>query len=80
MFAWKYSRVRLFRSHSNKKRTLNYQNTYRELKIMLMTDKECLTSVQGGGGLIPISLVALLQTLACNVGGHTYSHQNHLPR
>ena len=49
---------------------------------MLMTDQKCCTSVQGVGvGLTPFSLVALLQTLACNVGGqtHTHTHQNHLP-
>ena len=27
-----------------------------------------------GVGLTPFSLVALLQTLACNVGGHTHTH------
>ena len=46
---------------------------------MWMTDEECRTSVQGGGGemglgLTPFSLVALLQTLACNIGGHTRTH------
>ena len=47
----------------------------REFKKMWMTDQECLASVQGVGvGLSPFSLVALLQTLACNVGGHTYIH------
>ena len=35
---------------------------------------ECRTSLQGGGGgPNPFSLVALLQTLACNVGGQTHT-------
>ena len=63
----------------------------RELKKMWMTDQKC-TSVQGGGGggggvgvgLILFYFVVLLQTLACNVGGHTPTPtpplQNHLPR
>ena len=38
---------------------------------MWMTDQECRTSVQGVG-LTPFSLVALLQTLACNVGTHAH--------
>ena len=41
---------------------------------MRMTDQECRTSVQGGGSGPNPFLVALLQTLTCNVGGHTHTH------
>ena len=41
---------------------------------MWMTDQKCRAG-GWGVGLTPIFLVALLQTLACNVGGkHTHKH------
>ena len=43
---------------------------------MWMTDQECHTSVQGGGGGPNPFLVALLQTLACYVGGHTHTPES----
>ena len=43
--------------------------------LMTLTDQECRASLQGGGvDLTPFSLVALLQTLACNLGGHVHTH------
>ena len=42
-----------------------------------MTDQKCRTSVQGRGGWGALTLfyfVALLQTLACNIGGQTHTH------
>ena len=66
-----YSRVRLFRSHSDKKRTSNYPQF--ELSVW-MTESEMSYKCTGGVGvgLTLFSLVALLQTHACNVGGQTH--------
>ena len=42
-----------------------------------MDDRSGMSYKCAGGvgvGLTPFSLVALLKTLACNVGGHTHTH------
>ena len=74
----RYSQAPLFRSHSHKKRNLNYSkfelSEYIEKEILKtwMIDQECRTSVQGvGGGPNPYLSCSLI---ACNVGGHTHIH------
>ena len=81
-----YSRIRLFQSHSDQKRTSNYSKFELSEYIEKESLKKCGWQIKNiaqvcrrmGVGLTPFSLVALLQTLACNVGGHTYIH-THTP-
>ena len=58
------------------KKGLRIIPTHRARELKNVVDRSEMSCKCGGRGvdLTPFSLVALLQTLACNIGGHTHTH------